>query len=82
MRGRHNAHVAGHTQVQDGRSARGVDQQVLGTPIDRGNCLAGQVVFHVLADGPAQAALANRNAHDLLAHNVRLYAAAAGLDFG
>ncbi len=79
---RNDTDVARHAEVQDGRAAGRVDQEILRAPLYRGDRLPGQALVHVLADRPAQAPLANRDVRDRLADDMGFDAAAAGFDFG
>ena len=59
----------------------GLDQQVLGAPLDALDALAGQAYIQVFGDRPAQAPLAHDHPTDALPLQIRGNAATGGFDF-
>ncbi|MNP43567.1 hypothetical protein D3C76_1373930 [compost metagenome] len=75
------AQVAGHAQMADQGANLGIEQQVLGTPLDLDETLPGQANVEVLGDRPAQAPVAHDHPADPLAFQVRRNTAPGGFDF-
>ncbi|MCY1554551.1 hypothetical protein D9M68_911280 [compost metagenome] len=75
------AQAAGHAQVADQAAGFGLDQQVLGAPLDALDALAGQAHVEVFRDRPAQTALAHDHPADALAFEIGGDTATGGFDF-
>ena len=77
----HQAQVARHAQVADQGADLGVDQQVLGPPLDADDALPGQAYVEVLGYRPAQARVSHHHAADTLAYQMGRNPAPGSFDF-
>ncbi|MNN45426.1 hypothetical protein D3C81_1597620 [compost metagenome] len=76
------AQVTRHAQVADQGADLGIDQQVLGAPLDANDTLPRQPHIQVFGDWPAQAPVTHHHAADPLAYQMGCDTPPGGFYFG